>query len=372
MKFLIVTHTKHKFVDGKWFAYEPYIREMNLWLQYVDSVTIVAPISKETILPIEECYVHPKIKLVRIPSFNVLNFGGVVKTLLFSPLIYWKIFVQMAKADHIHLRCPGNVGLIGTLLQILFPKKKKTAKYAGNWDPNSNQPKTYRMQKDLLSNTFLTRNMKALVYGNWPGTTKNIIPFFTATYYEKDKKAIPKKSFDTSIKMVFVGGLTPGKRPLIGVQVTQQLKEKGYPVLFDVYGDGPERSNLEDYIRENKLADVVTLHGNVHKDEVRQAFIDAHFLIFISKSEGWPKVVAEAMFWKCVPLSSQVSCIPYMLDYGNRGSIITSEISEITEEVISYLNNKERYHKVAQQAQDWSRNFTMDSFDSEIKKLIHG
>ena len=33
--------------------------------------------------------------------------------------------------------------------------------------PKSKQPWTYKLQKWILSNTFLTRNMQVLVYGEW-------------------------------------------------------------------------------------------------------------------------------------------------------------------------------------------------------------
>ena len=52
-------------------------------------------------------------------------------------------------------------------------------------------------------------------------------------------------------------------------------------------------------------------------------------LIFISKSEGWPKVVAESMWWGCIPISKPVSCIPEMLGYGKRGFISSIDIESI-------------------------------------------
>jgi hypothetical protein len=43
MKFLIISHALHKKHDSRFFAYEPYGREMNLCLKQVDEVLIVAP-----------------------------------------------------------------------------------------------------------------------------------------------------------------------------------------------------------------------------------------------------------------------------------------------------------------------------------------
>ena len=71
-------------------------------------------------------------------------------------------------------------------------------------------------------------------------------------------------------------------------------------VTLDLYGEGVERDKLERYIEEHDLNEHVILHGNQSRDTVKEAYKKAHFLVFISKSEGWPKVVAESMFWKCV------------------------------------------------------------------------
>jgi hypothetical protein len=40
----------------------------------------------------------------------------------------------MRVADHIHLRCPSNIGC-WVACSNSFPKTPKSAKYAGNWDP---------------------------------------------------------------------------------------------------------------------------------------------------------------------------------------------------------------------------------------------
>ena len=69
MKFTIITHAIHKMQDDKVYAYEPYVREMNLWEKYVDEIQIVAPISNEDILPIESNYQHTDIIVKQITQF---------------------------------------------------------------------------------------------------------------------------------------------------------------------------------------------------------------------------------------------------------------------------------------------------------------
>ena len=43
MKFTIITHVLHKKDQESLYAYEPYVREMNLWFKYVNEVKVVAP-----------------------------------------------------------------------------------------------------------------------------------------------------------------------------------------------------------------------------------------------------------------------------------------------------------------------------------------
>ena len=136
---------------------------------------IIAPISNESILPIEIPYNSNAIIFDEIPQFNILTFKNKLKSIFKIPIIIFRIFKACYWADHIHLRCPGNVGLLGCFVQIFFPFKKKTVKYAGNWDPKSKQPLTYRLQKWIVSNTFLTRNCKVLVYGESADQSNNIV-----------------------------------------------------------------------------------------------------------------------------------------------------------------------------------------------------
>ncbi|NIJ45442.1 glycosyltransferase involved in cell wall biosynthesis [Wenyingzhuangia heitensis] len=370
MKFGIITHAVHKIKDGQIYAYEPYVREMNLWASYVDEVLIVAPVSKEKITDIEVSYKHTKIRVVPIPNFDITTFKNLIRSLFVIPKICWIIYKVMKEVNHIHLRCPGNIGLLGCLVQILFPLKPKTAKYAGNWDPESKQPVTYRVQKWLLSNTYLTKNIKVLVYGDWPNQSKNIIPFFTASYHQNEIVEISKKELTGQINLIFVGGLTVGKQPLISVKSTHQLIQKGYNVVLNIYGDGIKRTEVEEYIKINKLEENVILHGNVAKDVVKSAFQQSHFLIFISKSEGWPKVVAEAMFWECLPITTKVSCVPYMLGNNTRGQVVNSKIDEVVSAIESYIKNKDMYLDHTQNAKDWSREYTLEKFENELKKIL--
>jgi glycosyltransferase involved in cell wall biosynthesis len=370
MTFAIITNTPHKKINNCIYAYSPYVHEMNLWIKYVDTVEIVAPISSINKSSIESVYYHNKIKFNQVPEIEFTSVLKSIESFFKVPMILLTIFKTCKRANHIHLRCPGNIGLLGCIVQTLFPNKVKTVKYAGNWDPKSKQPLSYRIQKWILSNTFLTKNIQVLVYGEWLGQSSNIKPFFTATYRESEKEEIETKNINEKINLLFVGTLSKGKQPLLSVKEVNELRKLGYDVYLDIYGEGEEQKKIEQFIANHDLYEYVKLHGNKDKETIKLAYKKAHFLVFITKSEGWPKVVAEAMFWKCLPISTKVSCIPEMLDNGERGSIVAPSLDEITNEITFYIKNQSVYNDKVLKAYNWSRTYTLDKFEESIKNII--
>lgn len=369
MKFLIVTHVEHLEYQGKIYAYGPYVREMNLWSKHVEEILIVCPIKKGKPNPIDLAYRHEAIRIYPIPSISLISFFQAIRALVVSPFIMVQIFLAMRRADHIHLRCPGNIGLLGCLVQVLFPKKKKTAKYAGNWDPNSQQPRSYRWQKRLLSSTFWTKNMRVLVYGDWPNQTKNILPFFTASYHANlatDKE----KSFKSPFSFLFVGGLVSGKRPLYAVQLIEALRQQNFELTLDFYGDGVEREALESYVQENELSNIIHFHGNQPLDILSKAYARVDFLVLASRSEGWPKAVAEAMFWGAIPIATPISCLPWMLGDGERGVLLEMDLEVDVQKLIHLMGNFEKLNAMSKNAKLWSQEYTLDRFESEISNLL--
>jgi len=366
MKFLVITFAPLLKIEDHYFSYSPYVKEMEIWFKYANEVGFCCPTyysGKDLLI---NAFSSSRFKIYSVPELNandILHPYKILKSIIV-------LYRSMKWADHIHLRCPGNICLLGCFVQILFPHKKKTAKYASNWDWNSHQPWSYRLQQRILRNTFLTRNMTALVYGDWPGKTKNIKPFFTASYSEKDRIPVTKRPLSEGVKFSFVGTLTKNKSPLTCLEVLSELTERGINASLTFCGEGPEREILAKYIADWRLESRVKLLGNVDAETVKQVLIESHFLIFISKSEGWPKAVSEAMWWGCLPITTPVSCVPWMLDNGLRGELVNGNINEIALLIEKYIYNQNYFDLKSGNAMKWAREYTMEKFEEEIKKLI--
>jgi len=370
MKLVVISAAPIVILENKPYLYAPYENEMRLWAKNASSIQFCCPIwtndNKLLVSPISFLIEHT----VPLHEFHVKTFSNQLKAV---PFMFWnflKILHAMYHADHIHLRCPGNMGLLGAMAQVFFPNKKKTAKYAGNWDPKSKQPFSYKLQQKILSNTFLTRNMQVLVYGEWENQTKNIKPFFTATYHNAERKPYNPRPKNTPIKLLFVGTLSAGKQPLYAIQLAEALHKKGIACQLELYGEGNLRPALQQYCTTHQLENFVFLKGNQDKETVQLAYQSHHFMLLPSQSEGWPKVVAEAMFWGCVPVTTPVSCVPYMLAQGKRGLLLQMDLATDTAQLQNLIEDPTTYEQLAQNALNWSQNYTVEKFEKEIGGVI--
>jgi glycosyltransferase involved in cell wall biosynthesis len=176
---------------------------------------------------------------------------------------------------------------------------------------------------------------------------------------------------ETQISFLFVGTLSIGKQPLYAIQLVEKLYKNGKKVTLELYGEGVLREELEEYILQNSLEKIVTLKGNQSKESLITAYQNSHFLLLPSKSEGWPKAVAEAMFWGCVPLATAVSCVPYMLDFGKRGKLLTLQLDADVQAIENVIANVDAYISLSENSKNWSQAFTLEVFETEIKKLLN-
>lgn len=370
MKLLIVSTAPFIYKGRDIYAYGPYVNELLVWNKNATTIAFCCPVweSDRGLLISEVPFeIGKHFKLI---DLNGVTLKGKIQSFFWSFYNIIILFKAFYWADHIHIRCPGNIGLLSCVVQIFFPNTPKSAKYAGNWDPESKQPWSYRLQKKILSNTFLTRKMQVLVYGEWPNQSKNIKPFFTATYSEKEMEPLQTLSLNGDINFIFVGTLVKGKNPLFAIQLVEGLIKKGHEVTLSLYGEGVERESLQEYVFKNNLESNIILKGNQNQEVIKKAYEESHFVILASISEGWPKAIAEGMFWGCVPMVTAVSCVPFMLDYGKRGLLLEMSLDRDLKQIELILQNQSIFDTKSTAASTWSRKYTREVFEEAIKELI--
>jgi glycosyltransferase involved in cell wall biosynthesis len=94
--------------------------------------------------------------------------------------------------------------------------------------------------------------------------------------------------------VVFAGRHIPEKRVPALVPAMARVRQEAPEVRCDVYGDGPDRAEVERAVREQGLDGAVRVHGFVDGEEVDRALGSALCLALPSRREGYGLVVIEA------------------------------------------------------------------------------
>jgi glycosyltransferase involved in cell wall biosynthesis len=89
-----------------------------------------------------------------------------------------------------------------------------------------------------------------------------------------------------------------------------------------------------------------------------------------SDNEGFPKVIAEAANYGCVPIVSNVSSIPHYINESN-GFLWDIKKGEFREFVESINLSPENLHDKAKEAFEMSKLFTYERYARRILELIN-
>ncbi|RCW47881.1 glycosyltransferase family 4 protein [Paenibacillus prosopidis] len=105
--------------------------------------------------------------------------------------------------------------------------------------------------------------------------------------------------------ILMVGTLTDNKGQLNALNIIENL-DNSYRLIL--VGDGPERKNIEKYIKDNKLEKKVRLAGKI--DNVEEYYWISDMLICLSKNEGLPLTILEGMATGLPVLTTRIGGIP--------------------------------------------------------------
>lgn len=185
----------------------------------------------------------------------------------------------------------------------------------------------------------------------------------------------PTRAVDESVEfcVLFVGRLVEGKRPMDAVKAVEKLQETIPGIKLLIVGDGPLRSDLEQYVFEQGLAGAIEFLGQVDYDEMPLLYRTTDVLLLTSRAEGVPRVVLEALASKTPVVSSDLPQLDAILDKAGRraevgdvGGLVTalSEL-EANPSLRRYLGRAG--HELVNERYDWSE--TVARMTTELESL---
>lgn len=251
------------------------------------------------------------------------------------PNILFTVRQTLKKVDAFQLRSPTGMGVFLIPYLSLFTIKKGWYKYAGNWNQKS-PPLGYGLQRWMLKR----QKRKVTINGRWPGQPVHCLSFENPCLTEKEceegAQIAGAKVFEPPFNFCFVGRLEDAKGVQRIIDAFHGLREKNKVGSIHFIGNGPKEADYKEQCRTKKLP--ATFHGFLEREMVFRLYKESHFLLLPSKaSEGFPKVIAEAMNYGCIPLVSDVSSIGQYVNDKN-GRIISpctaAQLQNIVAEIL--------------------------------------
>ena len=311
MTICIISHTEHyKDNNGNIVGWGPTVREISHLSAIADQIIHLAPLYTKKAPSASLSYTDKRVQFIPLkPSGG----KGLKKlSVLFTAFHNLNLIHQYTKkADHIQFRSPTGMGIYVLPYLRFFRNKKYWVKYAGNWI-DENIPLGNKLQKLFLLN-FISSHTKVTYNGHWVKKLNFLSfenPCLTEEEYQIGKEKIPQKEdpFIKGWQICFVGSLTEHKGVHLLLQALEKLENNKINIeKVHIIGDGPLMKQLKS--QANRLNISVVFHGYLKKGEVNKVLFESHALVLPSKSEGFPKVVSEAMNFGCIPVVTDISCI---------------------------------------------------------------
>ena len=124
--------------------------------------------------------------------------------------------------------------------------------------------------------------------------------------------------------------MTKNKRVDLTIKILDCLiKEKGNYKLA-IAGEGPEKENLLNLIRKLNIEENISFLG--YRKDIVQLLNKSRYLFLLSKSEGFPAVVVEAMCCGVIPIVTDVGDVTEICE--NRVNSIVVQDNEMIVETI--------------------------------------
>ncbi len=366
---LVVSDTAMIQSDGQVLVFDPVLREMRVIEDMFDSIIWLGATTlnnKPSLKPVNSS----KIKTVMLPCVSRSGLINIFFVILAYPVFFYQVLKYLPAATHIHTRGPSHPAFVAILISLLDKKRIYAHKYAGEWTMN-NIPFTYRVQRAILRR-IRKNNVRITISGRNSTNHQNVFDLKNPCIYEhelQDMNAAGKiKDFSGELNLIFAGNMMHSKGILKLLQALKsETLSKRYVNLFIVGG-----GKLLEEVRQQAegitgLTTIVT--GNLSREELNKLYAMSHILILPSSSESFPKVIAEAAAYGCIPVTTNLSAISKQITDGVNGFLMdTTAVSDILD-ALNKVAAQRSLKDVSNNAINMSHLFTYEYFRKSMSEV---
>lgn len=226
----------------------------------------------------------------------------------------------------------------------------------------------YKNQSQFID-AFITVSEHQKKYLQKWGVPKEKIHVIPVSF-GKNTHAKPKYPSTDKIKIVSAHRMCWEKNIEGNIRVAKLLKEKGYHVCYDIYGDGPDRGQVPFLIDKYDLKNEVSYKGKIENNEFKKRLPNYDFFLQLSHSEAFGASVIEAQAMGLPAIISNSGGLPETILNNKTGFYCDAYNSTAAAQAIEtlFLDTK-KYLEFSKKAIEYvNTHFTISH---EIDKLIN-
>lgn len=282
--------------------------------------------------------------------------------LLTNGRIIWR---EIKRADAVHAPIPGDIGTIGMLFALL-QRKPLFVRYCGNWAvQRTTAERVWRWSMEHLAGG---RNVMLATGGaeNPPSARNRNIKWIFSTSLSAEEltagKSRRRKNSDAP-KLIIVCRQEKGKGTDIVLESLPLILKEFPQATLDIVGDGSFLPQLKEIARRLGVEKRVIFHGKVSPKNVLELLKLADLFCFPTASEGFPKVILEALANGLPVVTTPVSVLPQLIGKTQSGRILaTTTAKSLAEAVIEIYGDENLYNRMSENAALTVKNYSLEKW----------
>ena len=202
---------------------------------------------------------------------------------------------------------------------------------------------------------------------------RKCVTIYDKIAFEKKYKRIIPKFQNEPLHAIMAGSLSLGKGQWDAIFAVEKLTRKGYKIMLDIYGDGPIKKDIENYLRERKLDNISLKCFSTDLNKLRSRY-DLAFVC--SKNEALGRVTVEAMYYGNLVLGANSGFTKYIVQDKQTGILYKSgNVDDLVLKLENVYQNATENNKIIRNAQKYALNNFSKSISLKIElylKLVIG
>ncbi|MDR1005503.1 MAG: glycosyltransferase family 4 protein [Bacteroidales bacterium] len=175
-----------------------------------------------------------------------------------------------------------------------------------------------------------------------------------------------RKFNEQSITLLFLARLKKTKGIFETLKIYDKLKQKFDSIKLVIAGDGDAYFEVEEYIKDNNLKDIIML-GNVVDEKKFNAYKNADIYLFPSYFEGMPSSVLEAMAMGLPIVCSSVGGLPDFFQQEKMGYMVNGlDVDDYVECITKIISDK-TFQQISDFNIEYAKRYFLD--DNVIKRI---